>query len=76
MYGRRVVMQMVGLKRLVLQMPMCCIKCAEIISEKLREVPGEHDCCTSPLLHEELELTNLVMDVLMPAVEGGESVEV
>lgn len=35
-------MQMVGLKRLVLQMPMCCIKCAEIISEKLREVPGEH----------------------------------
>ena len=24
-------------------MAMCCMKCAEIISEELREVPGEHD---------------------------------
>lgn len=36
-------MPMVGLKKLVLQMSMCCIKCAEIISEKLREVPGVMD---------------------------------
>lgn len=35
------VLQLVGLKKLELKMAMCCMKCAEIISEKLREVPGE-----------------------------------
>jgi copper chaperone CopZ len=36
-----VCMQMVGLKKIDLKVDMCCMKCAEIVSEEIREVPGE-----------------------------------
>lgn len=32
---------MVGLKKIDLKVEMCCMKCAEIVSEEIREVPGE-----------------------------------
>lgn len=34
-------MQMVGLKKIDLKVEMCCMKCAEIVSEEIREVAGE-----------------------------------
>lgn len=39
-------MPLVGLKKLDLKVGMCCMKCAEIISEEIREVPGEHQSTT------------------------------